>query len=214
MENYASTKDPYSSFRLRRRTPIMSIIPLNNDIDILDRMIFSEIGELDTDEKKLAAIALVNAFLNLSSETKESIAILLTGEEFPEKVHFGPKDRLFSNGRRALASTEFAPLFNNYKFITDICIGKYPDPLHGEWIFFRVDEEKHQDYIRTLLWGLNKNDGFKYGLRYGDYEFSPIGFLKAKATSKAPQDQLERWDQQKLIDEGDDHFSYEIEMET
>lgn len=191
----------------------MSVIPLNNDIDILDRMVFSEIGELDTNEKKLTAIALVNALLNLSSETKESIALLLTGEEYPEKIHFGPKDRLFNNGRRALASTEFAPLFNNYKFITDICIGKYPDPLYGDWVFFRVDDEKHQDYIRTLLWGLNKKDGITRGLCYGDYEFSPLGFLKAKAAGKAPRSQIERWELQKSSDEDDDVF-YEIELET
>lgn len=193
----------------------MSIIPLNNDIEILNRMIFSEMGELDTEEKKLTAIALVNALLNLSSETKESIAMLLTGEEFPDKGHYGPKDRLFITGRRALASTEFAPLNNIYEFITDICVGKYPDPLYGDWVFFRIDDERYQDYIRDKLWGLRSSDNINHGLQYGDYEFSPIGFLKARAAGIAPAEQLARWEsQRKSIDLNDDHISYEIQMET
>lgn len=175
----------------------MSVIPLNNDIVILDRMVFSELGELDSEEKKETAKALINALLNLSSETKESIAMLLTGEEYPNKKNFGPKDRLFSNGRRALVSTEFAPLENCYQFITDVCIGKYPDPLYGDWIFFRLDEEKYTRHIREVLWGLTPTSGISHGIRYGDYEFSPIGFLKAKSKGEAPESQLKRWEQQK-----------------
>lgn len=194
----------------------MSVTPLNNDIVILDRMVFSEIGELDTNEKRETAIALINAFLNLSGETKESVAMLLTGEEFPEREDFGPKDRLFMNGRRALASTEFAPLINNYGFVTDVCIGKYPDPLFGDWVFFRVDEEKYPDHIRSRLWGLKDTDGVTRGLRYGDYEFSPIGFLKANAAGLVTETQLLRWESyknvKKIIEFEDSEASYEIEI--
>jgi hypothetical protein len=174
-------------------------VPLNNDIVVLDRMIFNELGELDTKEKKATAIALINAFLNLSEETKESVAVLLTGEEFPESNDYGPKGRLFLNGRRALASTEFTPLNNNYNFITEVCIGKYPDPLFGDWVFFNVEDEIYSDHIRSKLWGLKQTDGITRGLCYGNYEFGPVGFLKARAAGIVSDEQLDRWESQKCI---------------
>lgn len=174
-------------------TPISLSGPLNSEIEVCNRIISNEIGILNTEDKKKEAIAFLYALINLSEQISISVAKLITNTNHPKLTDYGHRYRLFSTGRVALASTINPPIQENTKLIQAIFNGSIPDPLYGDWMFFNLLEEEYPQYYRSL-WGIDTLSGIKTGIIYGKYEFSPIGFLKARSEGKVLPEHLDHWE--------------------
>jgi hypothetical protein len=64
------------------------------------------------------------------------------------------------------------------------------------FIYEWVQEMTYSDYLKKKKKA--EDDGIIRGLVFGEFEFSPIGFLKARAEGKLTEEQLDFWENQKL----------------
>lgn len=177
------------------KTPVGVPGPSLIEIEVCNRIIHNEIGELKTAEDVETAVALIYALLNLSEKINISLPRLLTGFDAPSESCFCTKHVMFTDGRVSLVSTLKPPEFDYSNLIKEIYTGTIRDPLYGDFQFFNYIEQDNPESHRAR-WGIGESDAIKTGIIYGKFCFCPTRFLKAKEEGRAEYNHLEHWEKQ------------------